>query len=175
MSASRRVIFMTSDEARLLEMLYLARRVPTDHYSKNPRLLAGLASDWNELTARGDSPGDILHYMFTRRKWQKHKDGKWPRLGSSHRKIASPSEDALTKEEWVILRDIYKEMNTGSDNFGFEGGLAKELERRFAARTDRRVPSTTLLGLIFAKRKRGEWEHITEVVREAFSDIDAVA
>ena len=157
------------DERALLVYLYKQHRIPTDQFKRRPVELRAFTNQWNALASRNDEPGELYHYMVSQRK-----QAKWPRLGKNHKKIDSLPDELLTVDEWGFLRAIYRDMNTGSDNFAFYADLRSELESRFALKAGRLIPGQALCAVIEAKRKRGLWETIT-TEEERFSDIDEVA
>jgi hypothetical protein len=162
------MLIIHPDDRELLKSLYLQYRIPSDQFKRRSSDLHRFTQQWNMLTDRADGPGELLHYMVTRRK-----KAEWPRLGNNHKKIETVPQDLLTVEELEALRTVYLALGKGSDNYAFNAGLRNEMENRFAAAAGRRVSSVLLMGTIEARRKRGLWVKIGG--EEPFSDIDAVA
>lgn len=157
------------DEDALLKALYKQYRIPTDQYKRRPEDLRRFTDQWNMLTDRSDQPGELLHYMVTERK-----KGNWPRLGRDHEKVETLPEDVLSEKEWADLKGVYVELGIGSDNYGYDHELRRELAERFATRTGRIVSGHILMAAIEAKRKRGEWVKLGSD-DEPFADMDAIA
>jgi hypothetical protein len=148
----RKSIKILPGEKRLLETLYLTRRTSIEQYEELPDELRSLTNEWNDQTGRNDLPGDVLHYMRSRRK---HSD--WPRLEGAQRK--SPVHRKFTADETEILVDIYREhvlpMDLGSDAIGYNDEIANLIEREFRMRAGRRVPGHELNAKLTRLRKRG--------------------
>jgi hypothetical protein len=105
--------------------------------------------------------------MISRRK---AKD--WPRLGSKAKKFESV-KDLLSDYQVETLRGIYLEMDIPSDEFLIKPDLMRKITHRFEGLTGTRAEGATLIAVIMAKRKRGEWVKIREV--EGFEDIEQIA
>jgi len=161
---------LSIDDRDMLKFLYVRQRIPTDQYKRRPEDLRKLTDRFNALTERSDEPDDLLHFMVSQRK-----QGKWPKLGSVHRKLARVPLDLLTADEWDILDEIYLDMNVGSDNYAFDAELRREFARRFSASAGRFVPARTLSAALERRRKEGSLPRLTEKPPEPFSDMDAVA
>jgi len=160
---------LTIDEVDILKFLYVKQNVPTDQYKRRQQALRELTEGFNALTERTDEPDDLLHFMITQRK-----QGKWPKLGAGHSKLASVPEDVLTPDEWKILEEIYLDINKGSDNYAYDAGLRKELTRRFSA-AGRFVGPRTLAAALEKRRKEGLLPTISDQPPEPFADMDSVA
>ncbi len=161
---------LSIDEKEMLNFLYVRQKIPTDQYKRRPEELRKLTDRFNALTERNDKADDLLHFMITQRK-----QGKWPKLGTAHRKLARVQLDLLTAEEWKILDEIYLDMNVGSDNYAYNVELRRELARRFSASACRLLPARTLCAALERRRKEGSLPRLTDKPAKPFGDIDAVA
>jgi hypothetical protein len=74
----------------------------------------------------------------------------------------------LSAEEISILKSIYLKLDITSDKFLFASDLMSRISQQFKNETGKWIPGPTLVGVIVAKRKRGEWLKI----REDFGDIE---
>jgi len=157
-------------EEDTLKYLYMRQNVPTDQFKRRPAALRRLADEFNTLTERSDDPDNILHFIINRRK-----AGKWPKLGPGHKKLASVPDDVLTPDEWTILKEIYLDMNKGSDIFAYDGQLRMELARRFSASARRFLPARTLCAALERRRKEGLLPRLTDQPLAPFADMDSVA
>lgn len=158
------------DEVETLKFLYIKQNIPTDQYKRRHKELQMLTEKFNALAERSDEPDDVLHFMITQRK-----QGKWPKLGVGHSKLASVPVDVLTPDEWKILDEIYLDINKGSDNYAYDIGLRKELVKRFSTRAGRVVDPRTLSAALERRRKEGLLPRITDLPPEPFADMDSVA
>ncbi len=148
-------------EKPVLEGLYKQLGVATDQFQRNHASLVKITRAFNQLTGRDLDEDTLLRYMFNRRKVQ-----DWPKLGTSAKKFQSVL-NRLSAEDTAILKNIYLKLDITSDNFLFDSEYISKIARRFKEETGRQIPGPTLVGVIIAKRKRGEWPKI----REAFGDI----
>jgi hypothetical protein len=152
----RSTIGLSSRHREILENLYREFRIPSDQYQRRQQDLARLVRRWNSLTDRGDSPGEVLHYIITKRK-----NGDWVRLDGEHKRLRTMPEDFLSTEEWEILQEVYDErvvgQGVGTDALAYDNDLARQIQREFARRAGRAVEGSLLVAAIIAKRKRGEW------------------
>lgn len=161
---------LSIDDKEMLKFLYVRQRIPTDQYKRRPEALRKLTDRFNALTERNDKADDLLHFMINQRK-----QGKWPKLGTAHSKLARVPLDLLTVEEWKILDEIYLDMNVGSDNYAYNVELRRELARRFSASAGRFLPARTLCAALERRRKEGSLPRLTDKPEKPFGDIDAVA
>jgi len=158
------------DDKEMLKFLYVRQKIPTDQYKRRPEALRQLTDRFNALTERIDKADDLLHFMISQRK-----QGKWPKLGTAHRKLARVPLDLMTAEEWKILDEIYLDMNVGSDNYAYNVELRRELARRFSVSAGRFLPARTLCAALERRRKEGSLPRLTDKPEKPFGDIDAVA
>lgn len=158
------------DDKEMLKFLYVRQKIPTDQYKRCPEALRRLADRFNALTDRNDKADDLLHFMISQRK-----QGKWPKLGTAHRKLARVPLDLLTADEWKILDEIYLDMNVGSDNYAYNVELRRELAHRFSDSAGRFVPERTLCAALERRRKEGSLPRLTDKPEKPFGDINAVA
>lgn len=158
------------DDKEMLRFLYVRQKIPTDQYKRRPEALRKLTDRFNSLTDRNDKADDLLHFMISQRK-----QGKWPKLGSAHRKLARVPLDLMTADEWKILDEIYLDMNVGSDNYAYNDELRRELARRFSASAGRFLPARILCAALERRRKEGSLPRLTDKPEKPFDDIDAVA
>ena len=161
---------LSIDDKEMLKFLYVRQKIPTDQYKRRPEALRKLTDRFNALTERNDKADDLLHFMISQRK-----QGKWPKLGTAHRKLARVPLDLMTAEEWKILDEIYLDINVGSDNYAYNGDLRRELARRFSASAGRFLPARTLCAALERRRKEGTLPRLTDKPEKPFGDIDAVA
>jgi hypothetical protein len=161
---------LSIDDKEILKFLYVREKTPTDQYKRRPEALRKLTDRFNSLTERNDKPDDLLHFMISQRK-----QGKWPKLGTAHRKLGRVPLDLLTADEWKILDEIYLDMNKGSDNYAYNVELRRELAAGFSARAGRFLPARTLCAALERRRKEGSLPRLTDKPEKPFGDIDAVA
>jgi hypothetical protein len=163
-----------SPEKKLcLEELYCHYTTATDQLKRSPVVLSRITAAFNNMTGCDFDSGTLLRYMVNRRK---NKD--WPCLGDRAQRLA-PLTSVLTETQLTILEAIYVERDVTSDEYLFNPAFAKALVNEFAKRAGVIVPAATLISVIFAKRKRGDWVCIREEVADenkaaakAFSDME---
>ncbi len=161
---------LSIDEEGMLKFLYVRQNIPTDQYKRRPEALRKLTEGFNALTERSDEPDDLLHFMINRRK-----KGKWPTLGTGHKKLDSIPYDVMTPDEWKILEEIYLDLYKGSDNYAYDSDLRRELSRRFSTSVGRFVSGRTLCAALERIRKAGILPKLTDQPIVPFADIDSVA
>ena len=161
---------INTDDKETLKFLYVRQKIPTDQYKRRPEALLKLTDRFNSLTERNDKADDLLHFMISQRK-----QGKWPKLGTAHKKLARVPLDVMTTEEWKILDEIYLDMNVGSDNYAYNVELRSELARRFSASAGRFLTARTLCAALERRRKEGSLPRLSDKPEKPFGDIDAVA
>lgn len=161
---------LSIDEKEMLKFLYVRQKIPTDQYKRRPEELRKLTDRFNALTERNDKADDLLHFMISQRK-----QGKWPKLGSAHRKLARVPLDLMTAEKWKILDEIYLDINVGSDNYAYNVELRRELARRFSISAGRLLPARKLCAALERRRKEGSLPRLSDKPEKPFGDIDAVA
>ena len=180
----RKTIPLSTHEVELLKELYLQKGIPSDQYAKRPVDLAEFIAQWNAMSERNDTAGEVLHYIKSKRR---HK--LWPTFGGMHQRMAEWQDGVLYPAEWEALRAVYEAklvpLGMGSDNLAYDEALAKQCAQEFARLTGRIVSGQTLLALIMAKRKRGDWITLSKLNHEAhksgdtpsigFGDIDQIA
>src|SRR4051812_5351379 len=96
MPTRRRVLRLRAHEHEALKQQYVAWGIPIDQFEARPDELRDFADDFNTLTGRTDSAGDILHYMRTQRKL-----ANWIKLGKNAK--PSPPKPSLSAEETEVL------------------------------------------------------------------------
>src|SRR5216684_1691310 len=101
MPTHRRSLRLTAAEHTTLKKLYLAKRLGRDQYAKLPDELSDLADNFNALTGRHDSNGDVLHYVRT-----KAKAGKMGTHGEDWIRVAPLPDDFLSERELDVLVKI---------------------------------------------------------------------
>jgi hypothetical protein len=159
-------------EKPVLEQLYLNCRVATDQLRRAPEVLNAITAAFNRVTSHNFQPGTLLRYMLNRRK---EKD--WPGLDGHARKFP-PAGSLLSPNQLEVLKRLYTSLDVTSDEFLCRPRLAQQIAQEFAAVTGVHLAPQTLIAVIVAKRKRGEWPTIREAAeqeRRPFSDIDEVA
>ncbi len=161
---------LSIDDEEILKDLYVRFNIPTDQYKRRPDALRLLADTFNGLTERSDDPDDLLHLMITRRK-----KGRWPTLGSGHKKLHAIPSDMFSDGEWSLIDSIYVDIGVGSDHYAYDVELRKEFTQRFSTSTGRLVPDRVLCAAIEQRRKDGLLPRLTNKPPEAFGDMDAVA
>lgn len=148
-------------EKPLLEAIYDEYGVATDQLRRQPQILRRITDAFNRIASRDFEPRELLRYMINRRK-----AGDWIRLGGRARRFP-PLYFALPEQQVERLKQIYLSLDLPSDEFLFRPREMARLSDLFFAATGRRVAGATLVGLIVARRKRGEWP----TIRTAFGDI----
>ena len=173
----KKSIRLNPADREVLVTLYLDRRLAIDPYEKRPKDLKDLTDAFNALTERSDPPEDILHYMRTQRK-----RGKWPRLGSTARKVSESLEEIMSLDDSKVLEACYvkigKTHKKGNDSFAHEPELMRELEKEFLNATGHYVHRSQLLAALTKLRKAGNLETLKLEKpgrREAFGDMDKAA
>lgn len=174
---NKKSIRLNPADREVLVTLYLDRRLAIDPYEKRPKELKALTDTFNALTERSDPPEDILHYMRTQRKI-----GKWPRLGSTARKVSESLEEIMSLDDSKILEACYikigKIHKKGNDSFAYEPELMRELEKEFMKVAGHYVHRSKLLAALTKLRKTGNLETLKLEKpghREAFGDMDKAA
>ena len=170
---------LTSHDADLIRVHYLAIGIPVDQFAKRPRSDSEAFRDgWNNLSGRNDSWEDVRHYMMTQRK-----RGLWPTFQGQHRLMQELPEDNLSDDQWCVLErlclDLMGPDQLGSDNLAHDMQLGRDLSHAFAGETGRVVTPERLYALIMARRKAGGWVCVgrrSQADPEInFSDIDEIA
>ena len=169
----RKAIKLDPDVDAQLRHHHLFSRRPIDQFAQMPRAWAIFVSRWNRETGRSDSGDDLRHYILTKRK-----AGKWFRFDGAYDPLACPGEDALTPAEWDSLREAYREINVGRDQYAMDADLRDQLSEKFAERTGRFVSGDLLYAAAMARQKQADWVRVTPPSTEpgiGFGDIDEVA
>lgn len=152
MEARRKSIKLLGHERSALVKLYLRWRIPTDQFERRAEEWDKFTKEWNRVSHRKDSRGEVLHYMRTQRK-----RGLWVTLDGDHTEV--PDLQDFTPEETDLLVKLFEEnvtpLDCGSDALAYELDLAEMLSREFADMTGRIVPANQLVAKITAIRKRG--------------------
>jgi hypothetical protein len=151
-------------EKPLLEAIYSYHGVALDQLKRVPQVLRMITNTFNRVASRSYEPSLLHRYMVNRRKGT-----DWVRLGAKARKFEN-LYNFLPEHEVTILKSVYLSLDLPSDEFLFIPSRMLELAHRFAAISRRRVAGQVLLGVIVARRKRGEWPKI----RTAWGDIPDV-
>lgn len=173
MPRTRQSLRLVSNEDELLRTLYREFNIPTDQYPQRPEDLIRLVATFNNLTGRKELGPEILHYMITRRK-----NGDWERLGRDAGNGFSRPRVAFTEEELKHLDAIHEELQIASDNFALNSDLAEKLQREFARRTNRIIPSMILAAEMINRRKVGALATLKPKADDqdlGFSDMNEVA
>ena len=152
MTTKRKTIKILDHDRRLLVEMYLRRRIPIDQFEDRPDDLDALVVEWNELTGRNDTAGEVHHYMRTQRK-----NGQWVRLDRDYE--TKPPQPLFSADETECLVAIYQvnvaDHCTGSDAIAYDERTANLIAKEFAAMTERIVPAHHLVAKLTALRKRG--------------------
>lgn len=174
MATQRKSIRLNAHEKRLLQELYLRRRIPIDQYKKRPDALLALTTEWNQQSGRSDSPEEMIHYMITQRKQK-----LWVRFDGNHE--PTPPHELLTAEQTEVLVDVFQEhvlpLEVCADALQYDNDLAEFVAREFAHRTGCVVPANSLTDKLIALRKRGFLPKVGKRAQDegiGFSDIDQV-
>jgi len=173
MPRTRQSLHLLPYEDELLRTLYRDFDIPTDQYPMRADDLRRFVETWNNLTGRKEPESDVLHYMITRRK-----SGKWERLGRDAGQGFSRPRVDFTEEELQHLDAIHEELQIASDNFALNSDLAEKLQREFARRTGRIVPSMILAAEMINRRKAGALATLKPKSADedlGFSDINEIA
>ena len=161
-------------EEALLKHLYAERRIATDEYMRRPADLEDLVTTFNNLTGRKDSPTDLLHYMVTRRK-----KSQWVRLGEECLRNSSSQVIELTSDDFIVLDEIYEDLQVGSDKLVFDEEVRDKFTKEFARRTKKIVPALILAATMVRRRKGGSLATLrpdnTATPAIGFQDIDEIA
>jgi len=170
----RATIKLNEHEARLIRERYLAWRIPLDQFEYRDGELGQFTDEWNSLSGRSDSPGELFRHMRTQRK-----RGRWPRLNGDHRPMA-PLKPFSPEETEALVRIYYDHVivfENGSDGIAYEPEIGKLIAKEFFHATSRRVPAHTLNAKLTSLRKRGLLPKIGKrgsPQDEGFRDIDEV-
>jgi hypothetical protein len=152
MTVRHKSIRLFDHERSLLVKMYLERLIPIEQYESRSAELASLVDEWNKLTGRADSAGDLLHFMRTQRK-----NGKWVRFDGVH--LPVPASPMFSAEDTEALVSIYTEevaaMGVGSDVLAYEDDIKQLIAKEFADRRGRVVAADDLVAKLTALRKRG--------------------
>ena len=161
------------DQKLCLQELYILHAVATDQLHRAAGVLARITTTFNAMCDTAYDAETLLRYMINRRK-----NRDWPKLGPRARTF-EPAYLLLTDHQIKVLEDIYVNLDIPSDEYLFSPDFARSLVKEFGERTGTIVPAATLIAVIFAKRKRGEWICIREAVAKenksaagAFSDVE---
>lgn len=153
-------------EKPILEELYIRHGVTVDQLrTREPQTLHEIVAAFNRMTSRDFSTNRILRYMMNRRK-----QADWPTLGKKAKKFESLT-NLLTSSQLAVLKQIYFDLDTPSDELLFKPTMRQEISKRFEGLTGIRYSGDKLVAVIMAKRKRGLWIRI----REAFGDIAQIS
>jgi hypothetical protein len=174
MATRRKSIKLFDHDRRTLIELYARRRLPIEQYESRPEALQSFLEEWNRLSGRKDTAGDLMHYMRTQRK-----AGRWVRLGQDHE--SAPRTPELSAEETEVLVRIYSEnvaaLGLGSDVLAYDDEIADLIAKSFLEETGRFVPAYALVAKLTALRKRGLLPKVGEQTKEddggGFDDMDA--
>ena len=174
---NKKTIRLNPADREVLVTLYLDRCLAIDPYEKRPKELRDLTDDFNDLTECSEHPEDILHYMRTQRK-----NGKWPRLGSTARKVSESLEEIISLEDSKKLEACYVKIGKihqkGNDSFAHDPELKRELEKEFMNSAGHYVHGSQLLAVLTKLRKAGNLETLKIEKpgrREAFGDMEEAA
>jgi hypothetical protein len=173
MGKARQSLRLLPHEVELLRTLYREFNIPTDQFPQRPEDLTRLVDTWNNFTSRKEAAPDVLHYMITRRKM-----GEWERLGRGAGNGFSRPKVDFSEEELKHLDVIHEELQIASDNFALNPELAEKLQKEFARRAGRIVPSMILAAAMISRRKAGGLATLKPKRLDqdlGFADIDQVA
>lgn len=166
---------LPDDQKSCLEQLYVQNAIPLCQLLRAPGVLDRIATSFNKLCDTKYEAGVLHRYMVNRRK-----NRDWPRLGKRARRFKSAYK-LLTDHQLKVLQDIYEQLDITSDEYLFSSEFGRMLVREFGKRTGAIIPTSTLVAVVFAKRKRGEWVCIREEIANenrsaahAFNDLDEV-
>lgn len=153
-------------ERPILEGFYIQQGVAVDQLrTRKPQTLHEIVAAFNRMTGRDFSTNLLLRYMMNRRK-----QADWPKLGKKAEKF-EPLTNLLTSFQLAVLKQIYFDLDTPSDELLFKPTIRQEISKRFEGLTGIRYSSDKLMAVIIAKRKRGLWIKL----REAFGDIAQIS
>ena len=171
---TRTKLQLKPEEDHLLRILYKQFGITTDNFPRMPDKLDEFAETFNNLTGRGDTAPELLHYMITRRK-----KSQWVKLG--RKKLSAQQESTshlFSAEDWQHIDAIYEEFQIPSDNFSLDPDLSKKLQDEFARRSGRIVPAMVISAAMVTRRKAGKLTTLKPKSSDndlAFGDIDEVA
>lgn len=170
MATRRKCIRLNPIEHDTLARLYVERQIATDRYMHRPDALADLTAMFNALTGRNDKPGDILHYMQSKRR---HK-GKFPTLNGSHVRLPVVLGRLVDDDHIEVLKGLFAEFRVGVERFVQDDELARALARRFMQITGVRKRGYVLATAMLELRKRGDLPKLDlRNDSAAFDDFDA--
>lgn len=171
MAQLQKSIKLLPEEDKYLRALYVEVGIASDRFPQQPEELANFMGSWNGVTGRQDNASEVLHYIFTQRK-----QAKWPKLG--RRRVQNPSaavSSRFIKKDWKYLDAIYEEFQIPSDKYALDEELGQKLQKEFARRSGRIVPTTLLCAAMIHRRKVGSLTTLRPKVTDedlGFSDID---
>jgi hypothetical protein len=163
MAIRTKIIKVFSHERLLLVEMYCRRRVPIDQFEHRAGELDELTAEWNELTGRTNTPGEIIHYMRNERKC-----GRWVKLDGNYQK--TPPKPFFSADESEALVAIYRvnvaDKGIGSDAIACDQAISELIASEFAKLTGRIVPATHLMAKLTALRKRGLLDKVAAIPPE---------
>lgn len=160
MGANEKPIRLTTEEDGLLRKIYVQFRIPRDQYKRRPKDASAFISRWHKLSGRDDEMEQVVRYMKNQQKATARLQEPWPTFNGSHKR-APDSARELSKEQLVILRDIYEALvlplGLGVDAVEADADLCSTIAKQFAKHAGLVVPAMELVSIAEDKRKRGEW------------------
>jgi hypothetical protein len=163
MATRTKIIKVFSHERALLVDMYLRRRVPIDQFEHRADELDELTSEWNELTGRSNTPGEVIHYMRNERKC-----GRWPKLDGKYQK--TPPKPFFSADEGEALVAIYRvnvaDKGIGSDAIATDEAIGELIASEFVKITGRAIPAAPLMAKLTALRKRGQLNKVAVIPAE---------
>lgn len=163
----RNCILLNPIEHETLARLYVEKRIATDRYMHRPNDLRDLTAAFNGLTGREDAPGDILHYMQTKRR----RAGLWPKFDGTHIRLPVVLGRLVDDDQAEILKLLHQELGEGPERFVHHRDLGVQLERRFFEETGVRRRAYVLATAMMELRKQGNLPTLYDTMRE-FDDFD---
>ena len=163
----RSCIRLNRIEHETLARLYVGKRIATDRYMHQSNDLRDVTDAFNGLTGRSDAPGDILHYMQTKRR----RKGLWPTLDGTHIRLPVVLGRLVDDEHKEVLKKLYTELGEGPERFVHHRDLGAKLEQRFFEETGTHRRAYVLATAMMELRKQGELPKLDQTNR-GFDDFD---
>jgi hypothetical protein len=163
----RKCIRLNPIEHETLARLYVEKRIATDRYMHRPNDLRDLTNAFNGLTGRDDAPGDVLHYMQTKRR----RAGLWPTLDGTHIRLPVVLGRLVDDDHKELLKRLYTELGEGPERFVHHSDLGAKLEQRFLEETGVQRRAYVLATAMMELRKQGELPTL-EQTKRGFDDFD---
>ncbi len=108
---------------------------------------------FNEATGRDCTPEELLHYIMSRRKWNRGTPGRWEPLGKDHQRLQTPSMELLTPEQWEVVHEMYEGSGVSADVLLTDAEERRAFLLEFVRRTGAHIPELVFVAALVARRK----------------------